>query len=78
MKSVVTLYLEVVGGSWKREIQPSSGIEPLTAGADETSTPPVQAGFCAKTGEVIFCASGLLCKTGEVIFCEDGLLCKNK
>ncbi len=48
MKSVVTLYLEVVGGSWKREIQPSSGIEPLTAGADETSTPPVQAGFCAK------------------------------
>ena len=48
MNSVVTLYLEVVGGSWKREIQPSSGIEPLTAGADETSTPPVQAGFCAK------------------------------
>jgi len=36
----------------------------------------VLAGFCAKTGEVIFSEDGLLCKAGEVIFSAGGLLCK--
>ena len=36
----------------------------------------MQAGFCAKTGEVIFSEDGLLCKAGDVIFSAGGLLCK--